>query len=72
MGATNTAELAALVRSVIERQVETTKSGKALTAYDKALVDNLVSNIGNLSMVIQNEIEETREAHGFSQEAVAA
>lgn len=71
MGATQT-DIAALVRSVIERQVATTKSGKALTAFDKALVDNLVTNIvGNLSMVVQNEIEEALEAHGISQDVAA-
>ena len=60
---TNTADIAALIRSVVERQVATTKSGKALTAIDRELVENLVSNIvGNVAMVVVNQIEEAVEA----------
>lgn len=59
MGASNTTDIAALVRSVIERQVATTASGKKLTAFDRAAVENLVTNIvGNLTMVVVNEIKE--------------
>lgn len=59
----DTDSVAALIRSVIERQVATTRAGKALTAFDRALVDNLVSNIvGNLTMAVVNTIEEAVES----------
>ena len=63
-------ELEQLVRSVIERQVATTASGKALTAFDRALVENLVGNIvGNLTTVVFFEIEEAVEAAVATKEA---
>jgi hypothetical protein len=55
--------ITATIRSVVERQVATTRSGKALTAHDAALVANLVGNIvGNLSVVVAGMIDEAREA----------
>ncbi len=58
-----TTEIEVIVRRSIERQVATTKSGKALTAYDDRLVRDLVDNIvGNLTMSVGEIVEASIEA----------
>ena len=55
-------DIADMIRSVVETQVRTTASGKKLTAFDQAAVENLISNIvGNLATVVEYEIVESIE-----------
>lgn len=55
-------DIADMIRSICERQVQTTASGKKLTAFDKAAVENLIGNIvGNLATVVEYEIVESIE-----------
>lgn len=52
----------ATLRSTIDRQVATTRAGRALVAHDPALVENLVRNIvGNLAYAVDAMIDEACE-----------
>jgi len=57
---------AQFIRECIQRQVDTTDSGKLLTAYNAEAVQNLVKNIvGNLTMALEGWEDEEAEQAAF-------
>jgi hypothetical protein len=57
---------AQFIRECIQRQVDTTDSGKLLTAYNADAVANLVKNIvGNLVMALDGWDDEEAEQAAF-------